>query len=42
MNVFSLIEGISTNGDKTNLSVVHLCDSLEDAVLLDELLWFKE
>ena len=29
-NLFQLIEGISTNGDDTNLSVLHFYDNIEE------------
>ncbi|KRX04372.1 hypothetical protein PPERSA_05633 [Pseudocohnilembus persalinus] len=40
--MFSLIEGISTNGDPTNLSIIQFCRTLDDMVLADEILWLKE
>lgn len=40
-NLFSLVEGISTNSDKTHISMLHFCDNLDRATLLDEILWLK-
>ncbi|KAL4495216.1 hypothetical protein ABPG72_007323 [Tetrahymena utriculariae] len=40
--VFSLIEGISTNGDKTNISILYVNSNLDESLFIDELTWYAD
>ncbi|CAK64631.1 unnamed protein product (macronuclear) [Paramecium tetraurelia] len=39
---FQLIEGIATNGDNTHIGLLYVADTLEELVLMEELMWYME
>ncbi|CAD8210762.1 unnamed protein product [Paramecium pentaurelia] len=39
---FQLIEGIAINGDNTHIGLLYLADTLDELVLMEELIWYME
>jgi len=37
-----LIEGISSNGDNTSISLLHVNEKIEDVIFMEEILYFVE
>lgn len=37
-----MIEGIATNGDNTHIGLLYVADTLDELVLMEELIWYME